>query len=161
MRVFRVNSQNMGEDIVTDAPTPVITKTPWHLWVIGILALLWNAGGAFDFVATVTQFEPYMSNFTEEQLAYFYGFPAWQYVIWFVGTWGAFLGTIALLMRHRWAVPVFAASLVGALISFVVGMGVKNAPEGMGGIIFPVIIVTIATLLLAYAIWMRRRGVLR
>lgn len=146
---------------MTDAPTLTAPKTPWHLWVIGILALLWNAGGAFDFVATVTRFGPYMANFTEEQLAYFYSFPAWQYVMWFVGTWGAFLGTVALLLRHRWAVPLFTASLVGALVSFVVGMGVKNAPEGTGGIIFPLIIVTIATLLLAYAIWMKRRGVLR
>ena len=146
---------------MTDTSAQTAAKTPWHLWVIGILALLWNAGGGFDFTATVTRFEPYMSNFTDEQLAYFYGFPAWQYVIWFVGTWGAFLGSIALLMRHRWAVPLFAASLVGALISFVVGMGVKDAPPGAGGIVFPLIIVTIAILLLVYAVWMKRRSVLK
>ena len=33
--------------------------------------------GAFDYLATQLQFEPYMSQFTEEQLSYFYGFPAW------------------------------------------------------------------------------------
>ena len=23
-------------------------KTPWHLWVVGVLALLWNGFGAYD-----------------------------------------------------------------------------------------------------------------
>ena len=28
------------------------SKTPVHLWIVGILALLWNAVDAFDFLAT-------------------------------------------------------------------------------------------------------------
>ena len=27
-------------------------KTPVHLWVVGILAVLWNSAGAFDYSAT-------------------------------------------------------------------------------------------------------------
>src|SRR3546814_7159427 len=27
-------------------------KTPWHLWVVGVLSLLWNAVGAFDYTMT-------------------------------------------------------------------------------------------------------------
>ena len=42
-------------------------KTPWHLWVVGIVALLWNAIGALDFTATQMRFEFYMSQFTETQ----------------------------------------------------------------------------------------------
>lgn len=141
--------------------SPGKTGRPWHLWVIGILAIIWNAGGAFDFTATVTQWAPYMSNFTEEQLAFFYSFPWWQYVVWGIATWGAFLGSIALLMRHRWAVWLFLVSLIGAGVSFVQGMSIKDAPEGTGGVVFPLIIITIAVLLLVYAIWLKRKGVLR
>ena len=57
-------------------------KTPIHLWVIGILALLWNLVGAFDYVATQFRLESYMSKFTPEQLDYFYGFPAWMDAAW-------------------------------------------------------------------------------
>ena len=26
------------------------SKTPWHLWVVAVLALLWNGAGAFDYL---------------------------------------------------------------------------------------------------------------
>ena len=28
------------------------TKAPVHLWIVGILAVLWNAIGCFDYYAT-------------------------------------------------------------------------------------------------------------
>lgn len=40
------------------------SKVPVHLWIVGGLALLWNAVGAFDYLATQLQFEPYMSGFS-------------------------------------------------------------------------------------------------
>ena len=32
-------------------------KTPKHLWIVGILALLWNFMGAFDYLATQLKLE--------------------------------------------------------------------------------------------------------
>lgn len=29
-------------------------RAPWHLWLIGIIAVLWHAGGAFDYLMTQT-----------------------------------------------------------------------------------------------------------
>ena len=51
------------------------TKTPVHLWIIGVLTLLWNMMGAFDYTATHMKLDFYMSQFSAEQLEYFYGFP--------------------------------------------------------------------------------------
>ena len=65
-------------------------KTPWHLWVIGVVTLLFNAGGAFDYVMTQTQNEAYMAQFSEAELAYFYSFPAWVQGSWAVAVWGLF-----------------------------------------------------------------------
>ena len=32
-------------------PTPAPkANAPWHLWLIGVLALAWNSVGAFDYV---------------------------------------------------------------------------------------------------------------
>ena len=50
------------------------TKTPWHLWIIGVVALLWSAIGAFDYVMTQTKNESYMGMFTSEQLEFFLRF---------------------------------------------------------------------------------------
>ena len=67
---------------MNETPKTQSVGTPWHLWLVGVLATIWNGFGAFDFTATVTRWAPYMSNYTEEQQAFFYSFPAWQYVIW-------------------------------------------------------------------------------
>ena len=50
-------------------------RTPMHLWVVGALATLWNAFGAFDYVMTQTHNEKYLANFTDPQRAYFDSFP--------------------------------------------------------------------------------------
>ena len=51
--------------------------------------------------------ESYMSQFTPEQLAYFYGFPAWAVAAWAIAVWSALLGSLCLLLRKAWAVWLF------------------------------------------------------
>ncbi|GAA0470117.1 hypothetical protein GCM10009096_08780 [Parasphingorhabdus litoris] len=96
--------------------------TPWHLWVVGIVATLWNSGGALDYTMTQTRNESYMSSFTQEQLDYFYAFPAWADAAWALGVWGALLGSLLLLMRSRHAVIAFGLSLLGLLGSSIYQM---------------------------------------
>src|SRR3546814_4715800 len=63
-------------------------KTPWHLWVVGVLSLLWNAVGAFDYTMTKLNDADYLSAFTPEQIAYFQSFPLWANAGWALGVWG-------------------------------------------------------------------------
>jgi hypothetical protein len=35
---------------MTTTSTPE-RKTPWHLWVVAVLTLLWDGSGAYSFVA--------------------------------------------------------------------------------------------------------------
>jgi hypothetical protein len=42
-------------------------KTPLHLWIVGILALLWSLLGAVDYIMTQTKNKAYMSQFTPER----------------------------------------------------------------------------------------------
>jgi hypothetical protein len=53
----------------------IAAKAPIAFWIIAVLSLLWNAVGAFDYLATQLELESYMSQFTQEQLDYSYGFP--------------------------------------------------------------------------------------
>jgi hypothetical protein len=138
-------------------------RRPVHLWIVGVLSLLWNAFGAFDFVATQMRLDFYVSQFTEAQRAYFYGFPSWLIVAWALGVWGALAGSIGLLLARGWAVWAFAVSIVGLAVSTVYNFGLSDGAEIMGsaGVGMSVLIWVVALALLAYSVRQRQRGVLR
>lgn len=135
-------------------------KTPWHLWVVGGVTLLWNGFGAFDFAATIGHFEAYLQNFPPETLDYVYSYPAWMFVVWGIGTWGGAVGSVLLLMRKQLALPVLGASLAAALLSTLVGL-FSDVPENMSNPALSVTIIGIAGGLAGYAWWLNGRGFMR
>jgi hypothetical protein len=130
---------------------------------VGVLALLWNAIGAFDYLATQLKLDFYMSQFTEQQLAYFYGFPAWAVAGWAFGVWGGLAGAVGLVLRRRWAVWAFAVSLAGLALSSIYTLVLSSGAEvmGAGGTVFSAVIWAVAIFLLVYSRVMATRGVLR
>ena len=138
-------------------------RRPVHLWVVGILSLLWNSFGAFDYLATKLKLDFYVSQFTEAQRAYFYGFPAWAVAAWALGVWGAFAGSVGLLLGRGWAVWAFAVSLAGLAVNTVYSFGMSEGADIMGsaGVGMTAFIWLVALALLAYAVRQRQRGVLR
>ena len=137
-------------------------RTPWHLWLVGILGLLWDSVGAFDYLMTQTQNESYMSQFTPEQLEFFYGFPTWVVAFWALAVWGGVLGTLLLLLRKRLAVPVLLVSLLAMIVTSIDNFFLSNGLEVMGGagLLFSVLIFVFALGLWLYARGMAQRGVL-
>lgn len=139
------------------------TRVPRHLWIVGVLAVLWNAIGALDYAATQFRYQPYMSQFSPEQLEYFYGFPAWATSAWAIAVWSAVIASLGLLLRRSWAAGLFglsiAAMLVTALYNFVLSDGL--AMLGTGGAVFTAVIWLIAFALFFYARKMAAKGVLR
>ena len=138
-------------------------RTPWHLWVLGILALIWNGTGAMDYVMTQAKFEPYMSQFTPEQLEYFYGIPAWAVATWATAVWTGVLGALMLLFKKRLAFPTFVTSLIALVITSIHTYGLSNGMEVMGGaisLIFTAVIFLSTVALVIYARVMQKRGVL-
>jgi hypothetical protein len=137
--------------------------TPAHLWIIGILAVVWNAIGAYDYTATQYKFESYMSQFTPEQLDYFYSFPVWMDAAWAIAVWAAVLGSIVLLMRKALAAWLFGISILGlgasTVYNFILSDGM--AIMGEGAATFSAIIWLIALFLYFYSSAMAKRRVLR
>ncbi len=144
-------------------------KTPVHLWIVGVVSLLWNSFGATDYFMTRTRGAAWIDQMmpgadSAAFMAYINGFPLWASIGWALGVWGAVLGSLLLLLRSRHAVLTFAVSLVGA----VAGLGYQlmnplNLPqvtEGAGAVM-PYVIIAIAALLLWYARRQRASGVLR
>ncbi len=149
---------------MSPSETTAAVRVPKHLWIVGVISLLWNAIGAFDYLMTKTRNEVYLSRFTPEQLDYFFSFPAWAVATWALAVWGAVLGSVLLLLRRRPAVPVFAVSFVAMILTtiynYVLSPGLKIM-GGTGPLVFSFVIFLIALGLLLYARAMARRGVLR
>ena len=148
---------------MSEDQAPSDGRTPWHLWVIGSLAVLWKSMGAFDYLMTQTQNEQYMSQFTPEQLEYFYGFPTWVVAFWAIAVWGGVLGAVLLLLRKKLAAGVFLASFLSMVVTTIYNFGLSNGLEVMGepaALVFSVLIFIFALLLYLYARAMKNRGVL-
>lgn len=140
-------------------------KTPWHLWVVGVIALLFNAIGVFDFVMSMAQGSVYMAKagMTPEQIAHYQEMPAWMTLVWAIGIWGAFLGSILLLLRNRLAFPVFAVSLAAFLLSLVYTYVLTDDGDVMGRemAMANVVITVLLLFFIYYSRLMTKRGVLR
>ena len=101
--------------------TETTAKTPVHLWVVGIVSLLWNCFGAYDYTMSHIGGLEYFESMglDAEAFAWFNALPTWSVAAWAVGVWGSVLGSILLLLRSRHAATAFLVSLVSAVLSFV------------------------------------------
>lgn len=140
-------------------------RVPRHLWVIGIVAVLFNAIGVFDFVMSMARGAEYLTSvgMTPEQVAHYQQMPPWMIVVWAVGVWGAFLASILLLMRRRVAFALFVISFAAFLVSLLYTYVLTDGGAVMGQDL--AIASTVITILLIFFSWYSRamstRGVLR
>jgi hypothetical protein len=156
-------SADPGGRVNTSIATAKV-NTPWHLWVTGTLALLWNCVGAFDYVMTQMRNASYLSSFTPEQLAYVDSFPKWVVATWALSVWGGVVGSILLLLRKRLAVPVFAISLAAMVPTFFYYYVLTDSLAvmgGVGGLLFTGVVVVVGIALLVYARNLASKGLLR
>lgn len=140
-------------------------KTPWHLWVVGVIAVLFNAIGAFDYVMNLVQGASYLASagMTPAQIAHYQEMPIWMRVVWAVGVWGAMLGSVLILLRKKLAFTVFAVSLAAFLVSLIYTYVLTSGGEIMGGqmAITNVVITVLLLFFMWYSRLMTKRSVLR
>ncbi len=142
-----------------------MTKTPWHLLLIGALSLLWNLPSAADFVLINLGADFYTTRMSAEQTGYFDAFPFWANAAWGIGALAAVLGSVLLLARSGRAVASFLISLVAMLImvAYTLGLAEVTVADLMGPVaaLMSVAIVIVAAFLLWYSRRMRILGHLR
>lgn len=150
----------------TTAPA---TAAPKSLYVVGVLAVLWNGFGCYDYLMTRMRDTDYLAKMMPTAdpnaiLAWVDAFPIWAQFGWGLGVWGGLIGSILLLLRSRWAVLALGLSLLGAVLGL--GYQIVAAPplagvEGPMAEAMPFVIILIALALFLYARAMRIKGALR
>ena len=141
-----------------------VSRAPAHLWIVGVLGLIWNGFGVYDYLMSKLRGADYFREMgmTDAQIAFAQGYPMWLNAVWAIGVWGALLGTLLLLLRRRAAAPVFMLSLLAYLLSLFYAFYLSNGREVMGDSSAMHVVVLAGCLFFAwYSRAMARKGVLK
>jgi hypothetical protein len=132
---------------------------PWHLWTVGVLTLLWDGSGAYTIMMAQAGNLP---NLSPEELAYYAAQPLWLVIFTDISLLGAIAAGIALLLKSRFAVHLFALSLTTIFITniYELAAGSSQVYNNTGALVVTCIIVLLAILQLVYALAMKKREVL-
>ena len=88
----------------------------------------------------------------EADQAYYNNMPAWATAAFALGVFGGALGSLALLLKKKWATALFTLSLVAVLVNFVYNFIIQNDMEVTGTkMIMPVLVIGIAVFLVWYS----------
>ena len=135
--------------------------TPWHLWLIGVLTLLFNAMGIVSYLTTKLGWLAEM-GMTPSQIAFMETYPAWATTVWAMGVWGAFAGSVLVLLRSGWAVVAMVVALVGLIGVTLAESAVLDVPADMRTPLgLKAAIWGVTLFLLFYSRGMTKAGVLR
>ena len=130
---------------------------------ISILALAWNLIGVTMFFLQTGLTPEQIAAMPEEQRVVYEAMPGWLAVVYGISVFAGALGSLGLLLRRRWALPLFALSLVAVLVQMIAVYALTPAwqASGASGLPMTFVIIGIAAFLLWYARRASARGWLR
>lgn len=133
--------------------------TPWHLWVVGGLTLLWNAIGGFSY--TMTRLGKLADlGMGEAEIAFFASYSPLANTFWALGVWGAITCSALILLRSRFAFYAIVVAIVG-LIGSNYFQYIGDVPESLQSALMPVLIWSTTVFLLFYTRSQSQAGILR
>ena len=128
-------------------------KPPVWFWVVSVIALLWNLMGVAAYLGDAYTSVEQLEQMTQAQRELFEGRPAWVTAAFAIAVFAGAIGSIALLIRKKWAKPVLTLSLIAAIAQFIYNTFMTNTIEVMGNqaIIFPILVLGIGLYLIFFA----------
>ncbi|HEY0624064.1 hypothetical protein [Sphingomonas sp.] len=138
-------------------------KPPAWLYIVGVILLLWGLAGCWAFYMHATLGPAANPDATDWDRAYFAALPGWFAIDFAVAVGAGLLGTIALLLRSKWAVALYWISLIAVVIQFGWMFLATDviAVKGVSSIFFPAFIFVMALLQLWLSRLAKKRGWLR
>ncbi len=135
------------------------SPAPVHLWLVGVLTLLFNMMGIVSYLTTKFGMLEQM-GLTPEQIAFMESYPAWVSGLWALGVWGAFAGSVLLLARSKWAVWAMAAAMIGLIGTTLGNYVMLDVPAAMQAPALDIAIWAVTLFGLFYCRRMVKAGVL-
>ncbi|WP_349352874.1 MULTISPECIES: hypothetical protein [unclassified Flagellimonas] len=128
-------------------------KPPVWFWVVSVIALLWNLLGVMNYLKQAFNQVALMEAMDQAQREVFEGIPAWATAAFAIAVFSGTLASIGLLVRKKWARPLFIVSLVAVVIQFAHWLFISNAVEAFGPSTYgmPIVVVLIGIYLIFFA----------
>lgn len=135
-------------------------KPSTNFWIIAWAALVWNLIGLVIYIGQVTMSPEQMTQFTEAQQEFFNSTPAWSNGAWAIAVNAGLFGSLLLLLRKAWAVPLYALSLAAIVVQDVETFVLRDAYGllGINSLIIPSMVFVIAVALLLYSNVAKKAG---
>jgi hypothetical protein len=131
-------------------------------WLVSGAALIWNLFGFYMYFAQVTSTAEGLAaaGFSPAQIAFIDATPAWVTSAFALSVTAGVLGSLFLLLRKRWAFPLFVLSLVSVLVQNVYSFVLNDvtAVFGTAPLIIQSMVIVIAAALTWYSKSVRARG---
>ncbi|RNC91564.1 MAG: hypothetical protein ED555_00035 [Allomuricauda sp.] len=128
-------------------------KPPAWFWVVSILALLWNLFGVFQYLFSAFNQQEILESLTQAQREVFEAIPAWATACFAIAVFSGAIAAIGLLLRKKWAKPLFMVSLVTSTAQFIHWLFISNAVEAFGPSTYgmPITVIVVGILLVVLA----------
>jgi hypothetical protein len=129
-------------------------------WIFSGAALIWNLLGLVAYISNVTMSPEALAQMTEDAQAFYTSTPTWATAAFALAVNAGVLGSLFLLLRKAWAVPMFVLSLVSVIAQNVDAFLLRDAFAIMGinSLIMPSAIFIVAVLLLVYSLRVKAKG---
>ena len=138
-------NENSTETSATESSDK--TSPPVWLWVISIIALLWYLMDMSAFFMRVFMTGDAIMAMPENQQHLFQNFPLWVNIVFVCEVFGGTLGCIGLLLKKKWALPLFVVSILGVLSQTSHIFFLTDAVSTMGAqaVVMPLVAILIGT----------------
>ena len=128
------------------------TKPTMVFWIISIIALFWNIMGVIAYLGQAYMTDDALALLPESDQAYYANVPAWVTAAFAIAVFTGFLGSVALVLKKKWAKPMFLLSFITVVVQIVYNLLIQDFVELSGArVILPLITLVVAIFLVWFA----------
>jgi hypothetical protein len=135
----------------------------WY-WIVSVVALLWNLMGFAVFLTDVFAQEMAIESTSGAQKEWAREIPSWVYFVFAISVTTGVAGSICLLIRKAWAIPLFAISVIAVVIQMdytiliAGGLQVNLEADGPPSLVMPTLVIVFACGLLWFSRFAKGRS---
>ena len=131
--------------------------------VVSVVALLWYLMDLSAFFMRLFMTEEGINSMPENQQHLYRDMPLWVSIVFACEVFGGLLGSVALLLRKKWALPLFVISILGTLAQTTNIWFLTDAISAVGApaIVMPLVAIVIGVALIFLSRFAISRGWMR